>query len=83
MARTQNEQAVSAPDVCRLVTQASRLLALTISEPLCRLGVTPGQLGTLLELYRGDGRTQTSSPERLAWNSRPWRSPCAGWNAMA
>ena len=62
MARKHGEaraiEAVTPPEICSRVTQISRLLASAISGGLAQLGLTPGQLGTLLALYEHDGQTQ-------------------------
>ncbi|MGA4960308.1 MarR family winged helix-turn-helix transcriptional regulator [Streptomyces lavendulocolor] len=50
--------------VCYTVNYAARLLGQAISHRLAALGVTTGQLPTLLALYATDGQTQSELARR-------------------
>ncbi|MFJ6722398.1 MarR family winged helix-turn-helix transcriptional regulator [Streptomyces sp. NPDC091259] len=50
--------------VCYTVNHAARLLGQAISCRLAKLGVTTGQLPTLLALYATDGQTQSELARR-------------------
>ncbi|MEV4194109.1 MarR family winged helix-turn-helix transcriptional regulator [Streptomyces toxytricini] len=50
--------------VCYTVNHAARLLGQAITRRLAALGVTTGQLPTLLALYAADGQTQSELARR-------------------
>ncbi|MFN8590518.1 MAG: MarR family winged helix-turn-helix transcriptional regulator [Thermomicrobiales bacterium] len=52
------------PMVCASVNHAARLLGQAITRQLAALGLTIGQLPTLLALYERDGQTQTELARR-------------------